>query len=133
MMRASSGGNSAIYHCTSGSPVVRDDDEGVDVAPQGLDAVRGLVAAPPALEGERVRHHADRQDVLSAGAMMSHEQVRLSVVAWGQVRLCLADATVSSLYAGANCPTHAALAWRVCLIPCCELSATLQVAVHCCP
>ena len=47
------------------APVVGDNNERVDVAPQGFDAVRRLVAAPPALEREWVRDHAHRQDALS--------------------------------------------------------------------
>ena len=46
-------------------PVVRDDDEGVDLVLQRLDAVLGLHRAPPALELERPGHDADgeRADV----------------------------------------------------------------------
>jgi len=57
----------------STGPVVGDDDERVDVAAQGLDAVRRLVAAPPPFEGKRVRHHAHRQDVLQGDEPKSHD------------------------------------------------------------
>ena len=44
-----------------GQPVVGDDDERVDLAAQGLDALLGGVVADPALERERPRHDTDRQ------------------------------------------------------------------------
>src|SRR2546428_10419502 len=40
-------------------PVVRDDDQGVDLAAQSLDPLFGGVIADAALESERPRHHAD--------------------------------------------------------------------------
>ena len=40
-------------------PIVRDDDEGVDLAAQRVHARLGLRLATPALEAERPRHHAD--------------------------------------------------------------------------
>src|SRR6266851_437018 len=44
-----------------GQPVVRDDDQRVDLAAQGLDPFLGGVVADAAFEGEWPRHHADRQ------------------------------------------------------------------------
>lgn len=43
------------------APVVGDDDERVHVLTQGLDAVRGLVAAAAPLKGEWVGHDTDGQ------------------------------------------------------------------------
>ena len=48
-------------------PVVRDDDEGVDLFAQFGDAVLGLVGAAAALEGERAGDHADGQGAERAG------------------------------------------------------------------
>ncbi len=42
-------------------PVVGDDDEGVDLLLENLDALLGLHGAAPALEGEGTGHHADGQ------------------------------------------------------------------------
>ena len=48
-------------------PVVGDDDEGVDLVAQLVDAGLGLVGAAPALEGERPGDHADGQRAERAG------------------------------------------------------------------
>src|SRR5581483_3658891 len=53
-------------------PVVRDDDEGVDLFAQRRDAGLGLGGAPPALEGERPGHHADGQRAERAGDAGHH-------------------------------------------------------------
>src|SRR4029077_7804616 len=42
-----------------GEPVVGDDDERVDLAAQGLDALLGRVVADSPFEAERPRYHAD--------------------------------------------------------------------------
>src|SRR5579875_445620 len=42
-------------------PLVRDHDERVDLLPEPLDPLLGLVRAAAALEGERARHDADRE------------------------------------------------------------------------
>src|SRR5713226_2649129 len=44
-----------------GQPVVRDDDQRVDLAAQGLDPFLGGVVADAAFEGEGSRDHADGQ------------------------------------------------------------------------
>ncbi len=43
------------------SPVIGDDDDGVNCIAQLSDAFDGLHAAAATLEGERVGHHAHRQ------------------------------------------------------------------------
>ena len=48
-------------------PVVRDDDERVDLFAQRGDAELGLVRATTALEGERAGHDTDRQSTEAAG------------------------------------------------------------------
>ena len=49
--------------------LVRDDDEGVDLLAQALDALLGLVRAPPALEGERPGDDADRERAEALGRL----------------------------------------------------------------
>ena len=53
-------------------PVIRDDDEGVNLAAQALDPGLGLNGPALALEAERAGHHADRQRAQRTGYVRDH-------------------------------------------------------------